>query len=862
MSTSVPSTASIDQDGLPVDAEMPSTFDVYARSFVPQSLVNINALRARVINTAPLVQIDFRQYRNFLHFLVNPERPSIQGLVLGHGHRVMTLDATDLSPKNYASYFIKLLSVEVSANREELESQNLYDVQVSLTGMNGPQVQCVLRVPGLNEHSPRIATGDVVGIRQLDTAHKIQYHHNAIVHGIDRAGELLHITVNSLHPRSMRFNVLFQIHWERVNDLCVAVAMADESLTRSGTFDATAIEKSSSKSGMAQQAWLQHMLFPKPEDGTLQTSLNPASTSRTFFDAALNFEQRKAVEAICKQGYGHVPFLISGPPGTGKTKTLVETTLQLVASGATALLVCAPSDPAADTLALRLKDRMRPQTLFRLNAPSRTFEEVPATLLPFCHIENDAFMLPPINQLLAFSVVVTTCRDASLLVSAGLTNQDLFRSEHGIHALIHPQRMSTHQYDLHWTGLLIDEAAQAIEPEALIPLAVITPPPESHLIKTAPFFVMAGDQKQLGPRTSSRHAAVQMSLFERLFNRTLYQDHPLARSRIRGERTKVLTKEMLPIIRPPFENLIRNYRSHPAILVISNSLFYHDTLVPEASGTESLLGWSGWRGRVWPVLFSPHEGKDEIERDGGGWYNISEARQACQYAHSLVMSGLIQEQDICIMSPFRAQVRVLRNIARSQYKMWNVNIGPLEAFQGLESRAVILCTTRSRTRFVEQDRVRGFGVIHESKRFNVAITRAMQGLIVLGTPTVLEMDENWGAFLAFCKRHGLWDSSPGSTSQDLLVNQLQPFQNGEPNGFSAAGLSALERMLLYKDWEKNPSNRIDLSFAPDLEDDMWLSGMAAELNVRGSDEPFDAESSYDETEEAQHNEDIEYHEDH
>lgn len=846
MSSPIPPATSPEQDGLSATTNSSSTLDVYAKPFVPQHLIAINNLRARIITTSPPRHIDFRQYRNFLHFLVDPERPSIQGLFLEHEKNGTTLHPIDLAPDKYDAYFLRLLSQEVAATRDELESYYLYDAPLTITAYSGQSIECVLHVPGLNEHSPRIANGDVVGLRQLDASHsQPQTHYDAVVHGIDRIGEFLHLTIHSLHPRSMRFNVIFQVQWERINDMCVAVAMTKKSICRSLFSDITSNEHESFPSGKIGGCWMQHMLFPKPEDGMMQTSLNQLSKSIKFLDTDLNFEQRKAVATICKQEYGQIPFLISGPPGTGKTKTLVETTLQLVAWSASALLVCAPSDPAADTVALRLKEQMTQQTLFRLNAPSRTFQEVPASLLSYCHVENDTFTLPPINILLAFRVVVTTCRDAALLVSAGLMNQDLFRSEHGIHALIHPSRMLNHQYDLHWAGLLMDEAAQAIEPEALIPLTVISPPAEEHLIRTPPFFVMAGDQRQLGPRTSSHQSAIETSLFERLFNRSLYKDHPLSRSRIRGSQTKVLTKEMLPVIRPPFENLIRNYRSHPAILAIPNSLFYHDTLVPEATATKSLLGWNGWRGRGWPVLFAPHEGVDEIERDGGGWYNVSEAKQACDYAQHLVASGLIQQEDICIMSPFRAQVRVLRKMAR-QHDLWNVNIGPLEAFQGLESRAVIFCTTRARSRFVDQDRKRGFGVIHEPKRFNVAMTRAMQGLIVLGSPTVLETDENWRVFLAFCKRHGLWESP-----------ETKPFQNREVNGFSDPQLSALERALLYKDWEADPVNRIGLSFAADLEDDMWLSGMAAELELEDSDDQLRTRSLDQHTQEEDHEDEAE-----
>src|SRR5699024_7646043 len=112
--------------------------------------------------------------------------------------------------------------------------------------------------------------------------------------------------------------------------------------------------------------------------------------------------------------------------------------------------------------------------------------------------------------------------------------------------------------------------------------------------------------------------------------------------------------------RPAFTNLFRNYRSHPAILAIPSALFYHDTLEPEAGGTDRLSDLPLWRGRGWPVLFHHNPGNDEIERDGGGWHNPSEVQLALRYASALSSSGLMHDAEICVMSPFKAQVVHLR----------------------------------------------------------------------------------------------------------------------------------------------------------------------------------------------------------
>jgi helicase MOV-10 len=440
--------------------------------------------------------------------------------------------------------------------------------------------------------------------------------------------------------------------------------------------------------------------------------------------------------------------------------------------------------------------------------------------------------------LMNYKVIVTTCRDADILIRARLTNHDLYELEQNLLTTLHPEEKPDSR-SLHWNAVFIDEAAQAVEPEALIPLTVVAPPP-NYPGTQLPQVIMAGDHKQLGPRTASTVGIIKTSLFERLLERPTYSQHPLARSR--KSRTRGLTQAMLPIMRPPFCDLIRNYRSHPAILAIPNSLFYHDTLLAEASDTDSLLPWPGWKAPGWPVLFTCNSGQDELEQDGGGWYNVREAHKACAHALSFMQSGLIRQEDICVMSPFQAQVRHLRIIFRN-VGLGQVNIGPMEAFQGLESRLVILCTTRARTRFMDQDASRGLGIINESKRFNVALTRAKQGLIVIGNPDLLAMDPFWVSFLEFCRRNKAWEMN------DVVVSNngnwsLTPLHKRHPSK-----LPVLEKFLLNN--SVDDSDQKQLGNAMYHDDEMWARGLHDALPSEEDhpDEPEEEAVLIDEDEE-------------
>lgn len=471
-----------------------------------------------------------------------------------------------------------------------------------------------------------------------------------------------------------------------------------------------------------------------------------------------------------------------------------------------------------------------------------------------CFIENDQFALPALSQLISYKVVVTSCKDAAMLVSARLTNTDLFALEYGVATALHQEQILS-KIKLHWGALIIDEAAQASEPEAAVAISVVAPPEDGQAVAGNPIFVMAGDQMQLGPRAKT--TALKVSLFERLFNTPLYKDHPLARNKkVPGAPPKALDRTMLPITRPPFSNLIRNYRSHPAILAVPSALFYHDTLVPEASGTDTLHSWAGWQGSRWPVLFRSNTSPDEMDGEGGGWYNVAEARMACDYAQSLVRVMPIDERDICIMSPFSAQVRVLRSMMREPpYNMWRVNIGPMEAFQGLESRVVIICTTRTRARFLEQDFVRGLGVVHEHKRFNVSLTRAKEGLLVIGNPHVLSADPCWTAFLSFCRRHGLWAYEDGSDGKKHPTSGVSlgpcpetgswpPVDNGVDHD---KDISTLETGLVAKEAiRQDPTSDYARFMAAGTDNEMWVSGMLAAMALDEADEADEEDVEDDE----------------
>ncbi|KAJ4371580.1 hypothetical protein N0V83_004799 [Neocucurbitaria cava] len=823
-----------------INGQIKREYDVYAAPFIPSVLRSINTEKAIVHTTEPKHAVDTQAYAQ-----------SFMGTSFMTAQPLNTLDTEykhdtpkeRLTEDSYLQHFNNLMNIEQAAKRQEHETYALYKVPLYPVSTTDDDLWA-LSVPGLREDSPFIEMGDTLQIRQwwVDNAGNPMYvnnylmghpvhrsgnyqcwtgvQHDGSVYSVNRKEEMIYLKVEGLdylrvgpNVVPMQVNVMFPLRNGLLGDQRAALASLssdlkgpmrllsprnpatiDDGLT---VFEEPSQEKLGSTkrpriNGEATNDWIRRILFPNEADGQLQTRLRNIP-HRALFDHAINFEQAHAVNDICANDYGTLPYLISGPPGTGKTKTLVETAMQLLNTTALAhMIICAPSEAAADTLALRLKHYLTNKQLFRLNRPGRADNEVHRELLQYCYVENDMFYLPPFKTLMSFNIIVTSCRDAAILAEARLTNVDLWTLERAMFSAFH-QEAQVPTPSLHWGALLIDEAAQATEIDVLPAISVIYPPSAypSHLRQ--PLFIMAGDEHQLGPRTASHNPQFSTSLFARLFSRPLYNSHPLSRSNIKpSSGPPVLKKSMLPIIYPPFTLLIRNYRSHPSILSVPSSLFYHDTLIPEAPSPSTPLQQSSfWRGRKWPVLFLPNTAPDEIERDGGGWYNVTEARLACSIAQTLVFESGVQQRDICIMSPFAAQVKLLRSLIRSTTYggLWDVNIGPLEAFQGLEKRVVILCTTRTRARFLDMDEKRGLGIVGQKRKMNVALTRAKEALFVVGSPDVLGRDEHWRVWLAFCWRNGLVADERGVWKEDE-----------EEEGFSGdQKVGVLERALVAKE---------------------------------------------------------------
>ncbi|KDP40205.1 hypothetical protein JCGZ_02203 [Jatropha curcas] len=459
----------------------------------------------------------------------------------------------------------------------------------------------------------------------------------------------------------------------------------------------------------------------------------------------LNEEQMSSVEMIlgCKGG---PPYVIYGPPGTGKTMTIVEAILQLYKNRKdTRILVCAPSNSAADHLLEKIlcenAVNIRENEVFRLNATSRPLDDVKSEYKRFCFFDEFLFKCPPLCALTRYRIIISTYMSASFLYGEGV--------ERG-----------------HFSHIFLDEAGQASEPESMVPI--------SNLSQRDTVVVLAGDPMQLGPVIYSKYAenfGLGKSYLERLFECDYYCN---------GDENYV-TK------------LVRNYRCHPHILHLPSNLFYGGELIASKESTDdtnSLMSLVNLLpGRNFPVLFFGVQGCDEREGNNPSWFNRIEVSKVVDVVNKLICAGDMNEADIGVITPYKQQVLKLKKVF-DDLDIPDIKVGSVEQFQGQERKVIVVSTVRSTIKHNEFDRRHCLGFLSNPRRFNVAITRAMSLLIIIGNPHIISKDPYWNQLLWYCVDNDSYqgcglperqDPLDESQEQEDCVNSNYGVENPQPS---------------------------------------------------------------------------------
>ncbi|XP_009080185.1 PREDICTED: putative helicase Mov10l1 [Acanthisitta chloris] len=650
--------------------------------------------------------------------------------------------AERLNLDNYKANFTTLLWLE-----DIHAEMDIKDFAISGVTLKRNGDLLVLEVPGVEEGRPRLIPGDKVVLRsQVYSEHIIEY--TAYITEICNEDVTLKTNADfeqtyNLEPLDVEF-----VHCRITSRRCHFAIQQAAALGEKVLFPERLVLQS--PQAVKTQSTTEYCVV---DDGLEQSSQQESKVKKTqnrqakvdetvahkqrageFFNPMLNEQQKLAVKRILSGECRPTPYLLFGPPGTGKTVTIIEAILQIhYTLPDSRILVCAPSNAATDLICLRLhqSNLLKAGAMVRVNAACRVAEQIDEMAKPYCKDGDD------IQKALWSRIVITTCSSAGLFYQTGI-------------------RFG------HFTHVILDEAGQASEPESLIPIGLIS--------EADGQVVLVGDPKQLGPVIKSKLAVnfgLNVSLLERLISRELYLRDEDAFGACGAYNPLLITK------------LIKNYRSHSALLALPSKLFYHKELevCADASVVTSLLNWGKLPRKGFPLIFHGIRGSEAREGHSPSWFNPAEAVQVMKYCCHLAKNdnAAVSETDIGVITPYRKQAEKIKLLLRS-IDLAGIKVGSVEEFQGQEQTVIILSTVRSQECFFDDEKYH-LGFLSNPKRFNVAITRAKALLIVVGNPHVLVKDPCFYALLEYSLTNRVYVGCDLPSELECLQNKIHQLQD-------------------------------------------------------------------------------------
>lgn len=440
----------------------------------------------------------------------------------------------------------------------------------------------------------------------------------------------------------------------------------------------------------------------------------------------LNSTQETAVnKVLCARDVA----IVHGPPGTGKTTTLVEAIYETL-HREPQVLVCAQSNTAVDWISEKLVDRG--VNVLRIGNPTRVNDK----MLSFTYerrFENHP-LYPELwsirknlrelgsrarrgsyDEREGVRSRMSRLRDRATALEIQI-NAELFDGAHVIastlvssnHRLLNGRRFGT---------LFIDEAAQALEAACWI------------AIRKADRVVLAGDHCQLPPTIKCYEAA-------------------------RGGLERTLMEKVVSN-KPAVVSLLKvQYRMHEEIMKFPSQWFYNGEL--EAASEVRYRGILDWDTPIHWIDTSEMDFKEEFVGETFGRINKAEADLLLSelkiYINRISGNRILEEKiDFGIISPYKAQVQYLRNKIKADASLKPYRslftVNTVDGFQGQERDVIFISLVRTN----EEGQI---GFLNDLRRMNVAITRARMKLVILGEAETLKHHGFYRRLLEFIQNIG------------------------------------------------------------------------------------------------------------
>jgi len=375
-------------------------------------------------------------------------------------------------------------------------------------------------------------------------------------------------------------------------------------------------------------------------------------------------------------------YLIHGPPGTGKTKTLARYVVEEVNRGSK-VIACCPSNVAVDNLLRELHTIKENMEVCRIGINEKMQDDATEfSLEAQIASRNTTHIVYATKKIIEGSKVI-------LATTAGISEYQAWK----------------HLTKLHEQGqsfvVVIDEAAQATEPMCWIPL------------KIASKLVLAGDHMQLPPTVKCEDVKKDLgvTMFERLFD-------------VYGNDPKHTT------------TLIEQYRMCPTIMGWTSDEMYEGKLQAASVVLERTLMYSRWAEikslnlpevnflATKDMIMIDTAKQDKKEADDTGYSKYNPGEVEIIHVLVLLLTKVIAAESIGIISPYRSQVELLRRKLIEKGKL-KVKVSTIDGYQGREEDIIIISMVRSND-------IGEIGFLGDDRRINVAVTRARMQVIIVG----------------------------------------------------------------------------------------------------------------------------------